>query len=450
MFENNPFYYRGPIRHPEDFYNRKVEVRRALHFLRAGQSVSVVGPRKIGKTSFLFHISNPKTFEEYGLASLQYLLVYVDCEGLYDLTREELYRYILDEISDKLAEEEIELRLEVGDETTTYLEFARAIKSITKKRRLVLIFDEFEGISTNPNLDTGFFAGLRGLSIQHKVALVTASKLPLDQIHSAKPDSLLSSHFFNIFLPLRLQLFNIEDSHRLIQESLTSTGITFSADTLDWVLRVGGRHPFFLQLAGDCAFELQATKGAVPSKTDHELLEERIKKEAAGHFRYYWNELNAQEQYVLAILPRLGGRCGYRETVGRLRDQCLIGDTNSTGYDYFSPLFGDFVAEQQVFGLLRAGPLVIDHRQRQAFLRGYLLELTDLSYDLVVYLMKREGETVSAEELDREVWQPADPTSGEERVKKAINSLRQKLGDDANLIITRRGRGYTFLTNPPT
>ena len=55
----NPFFYPGAIRDPVYFYNRQKETKQILERLGKGQSISVIGPRKIGKTSLLFHISRP-------------------------------------------------------------------------------------------------------------------------------------------------------------------------------------------------------------------------------------------------------------------------------------------------------------------------------------------------------------------------------------------------------
>ena len=50
----NPFFHRGPIRDRRYFFGRESETRRALQMLRQDQCVSIVGPRRIGKTSYLF------------------------------------------------------------------------------------------------------------------------------------------------------------------------------------------------------------------------------------------------------------------------------------------------------------------------------------------------------------------------------------------------------------
>ena len=72
----NPFFHRGPIRDPHYFYNRRKEVKRVLEMLGKGQSVSVIGPRKIGKTSLLFNISQPQVMQQHGLDLSQHLFVY--------------------------------------------------------------------------------------------------------------------------------------------------------------------------------------------------------------------------------------------------------------------------------------------------------------------------------------------------------------------------------------
>lgn len=46
------------------------------------QSCSVVGQRKIGKTSFLKHLRRPSTLRRYGLQPEDYFFVYFNFEGL--------------------------------------------------------------------------------------------------------------------------------------------------------------------------------------------------------------------------------------------------------------------------------------------------------------------------------------------------------------------------------
>ena len=60
---DNPFFHRGPIRRREYFCGRAQPVAQSLSLLRNGQNLALVGQRRIGKTSLLFHMADPAVFE---------------------------------------------------------------------------------------------------------------------------------------------------------------------------------------------------------------------------------------------------------------------------------------------------------------------------------------------------------------------------------------------------
>ena len=65
----NPFFHRGPVKSRGYFYGRTRETKRALQLLRNGQSVSIVGPRKIGKTSLLLHLMDESVLAAHGMCA---------------------------------------------------------------------------------------------------------------------------------------------------------------------------------------------------------------------------------------------------------------------------------------------------------------------------------------------------------------------------------------------
>lgn len=99
----NPFFHRGPIRNHRYFFGRTAETRRALQMLRNGQCVSIVGPRRIGRTSFLFHLCDPQVQERYLLGE-EYLFVYIDCQGMGNLDKPLFYQRVLERTQRALAE----------------------------------------------------------------------------------------------------------------------------------------------------------------------------------------------------------------------------------------------------------------------------------------------------------------------------------------------------------
>jgi predicted AAA+ superfamily ATPase len=52
--KENPYVFRGPVHDPDMFFGRTHELNEIAAFLRGNQSISIVGPRKVGKTSLLF------------------------------------------------------------------------------------------------------------------------------------------------------------------------------------------------------------------------------------------------------------------------------------------------------------------------------------------------------------------------------------------------------------
>src|SRR6185503_10123771 len=100
----NPFFHRGPVRDRAYFFGREYETSQVLSLLGNGQSISLVGQRRIGKTSLFFHLTNPEVFTRHGLNPSEHLFVYIDCGGLSSLDQPGLYRVLLEELGDALAD----------------------------------------------------------------------------------------------------------------------------------------------------------------------------------------------------------------------------------------------------------------------------------------------------------------------------------------------------------
>lgn len=89
---------------------------------------------------------------------------------------------------------------------------------------------------------------------------------------------------------------------------------------------------------------------------------------------------------------------------------------------------------------LDVGPVHIDIPKRYAFLDGRLLALTARELDLLIYLARRAGQTVSKAELVENVWDADEIVANV--VEVHVSRLRDKLGDAASLLETVRGQGY--------
>jgi DNA-binding winged helix-turn-helix (wHTH) protein/tetratricopeptide (TPR) repeat protein len=96
----------------------------------------------------------------------------------------------------------------------------------------------------------------------------------------------------------------------------------------------------------------------------------------------------------------------------------------------------------------RVGDLEVDVQARRVVRGGEEVHLTELSFDVLVTLLRRAPAIVSKKTLMREVW--PDIVVEPETVKKRIGLLRSALNDDdpeCCLIRVARGRGYGINAN---
>jgi hypothetical protein len=84
---------------------------------------------------------------------------------------------------------------------------------------------------------------------------------------------------------------------------------------------------------------------------------------------------------------------------------------------------------------------LLDVRQRQLLINGHRVDLTPKEFEVMHFLRERIGQTVPRTELLAAVW-GFDDDLGSNVVDAVIYRLREKLGDNADLIQTVRGVGY--------
>jgi DNA-binding response OmpR family regulator len=90
---------------------------------------------------------------------------------------------------------------------------------------------------------------------------------------------------------------------------------------------------------------------------------------------------------------------------------------------------------------LKFGVLEIDREQRRVLLNGSSVELTTREFNLLMHLAHKAGQVVTRTELLTEVWATQFDTESNV-VEVHVSRLRDKLGDQAAIIETVRGRGY--------
>ena len=122
--------------------------------------------------------------------------------------------------------------------------------------------------------------------------------------------------------------------------------------------------------------------------------------------------------------------------------------------DYIAKPFGTMELISRIKALLRrvsdapaesekleAGGLCVYPSRHEVIADGTMVTLTLKEYDLLLMLLRHQGEVFSRESLLREIW--GYDFAGESRtVDVHIRTLRQKLGSCGEVIQTIRGVGY--------
>jgi AAA+ ATPase superfamily predicted ATPase len=312
----NPFTFGNPIKDPARFYGRREDLRQIVNRLRssAHESTSIVGERRIGKTSLLKYLETPEVAAQFGLPPTEYCMVYIDFQGLTDITPERFWQRVLTKIERSIClpklTPEIQRVREMGDFDLFDLEdlFERiADRGLTT----VLMMDEFEYVTQNPNFGSDFFGGLRALAIHQNLPLLTATRRELvDLCHS---EELKGSPFFNIFANIVLRPFSRAEVLEMLDGYMAATPIQFSEREKELVLGLGGGYPFFTQMAGN--YLVEAKQKALDADALLQDVYVNFDAQADSHFSYMWSHSSESEKITLLTVLVLNQKKASKETI---------------------------------------------------------------------------------------------------------------------------------------
>lgn len=304
---DNPFTYGNPISEPSRFFGRQREVEQVFSRLlnREAESSSIVGERRVGKTSLLHYLAHPQVRQRFGVDSPRYVFIYTDLQMVdAAMTPDRLVRRLMRQLALQSPDDEVRSTAETLRQSEAIDNFALAdffdvvdMKDI----HVVMLLDEFEKVTTNPNFGPDFFYGLRSLAIQHNLTLVTSSRSELIELtHS---EAIKSSPFFNIFANINVRLFSDQEAQGLIAASLKDTSVQFSPAEINLLFQTAGYHPFFLQAA--CHFLFEAYLNCLEPAERVKFMLKEFGEEAAPHLDDYWSNSHDSEKIVLAALALL-------------------------------------------------------------------------------------------------------------------------------------------------
>ncbi|MBK6712109.1 MAG: hypothetical protein IPG51_17510 [Chloroflexi bacterium] len=163
-------------------------------------------------------------------------------------------------------------------------------------------------------------------------------------------------------MTLPLGLYSDEEAHTLFLARLKNTDITFKPALTAYLRFLVDPHPFSCMSPGITPTR-RCCKTRLEKPDDFSQLNDPIEMEADSHLSYLWQNLTAEEQYVLAIAD------GPIDSLRLLEQQCLLINTDGK-YTYANEILRRYVRRQEVRGLIQAGPFVIDQQRHRVWADG--------------------------------------------------------------------------------
>jgi S1-C subfamily serine protease len=222
-----PFYTKGRINDPNQFFNRERLVREIRSELQKRVSVSLVGDSQMGKSSLLYYLYATREQWLPGVA-VEYI----------DLQR------ILDECD--FCEEVLKRLGETGDTL-------RDLKRVLETRQVILLLDEVERMA-EPDFSPRLHDLLRSLGQEPSFAMCLATQRSLEAVFPAHTPGGVSP-FHNIFTRKTIGPFSPDEARRLVRDRLRGTGVDFDDREIERLLNESRCHPAALQRLAKELFE---------------------------------------------------------------------------------------------------------------------------------------------------------------------------------------------------
>ncbi len=360
----NPFSYGKPVDDPDRFIGHHREAEQVYsRLLSAFESTSIVGERRVGKTSLLKYLAHDQVVANFELDPQKYIFLYQDFQLLDESTvPTRFWKRVLRAVKRVVRKhEEIvdEIDIALKSETIDNYTLDDIFTLIDEEALyLVLLLDEFENVTRNQHFDNDFFGGLRSLAIHHNLALVTSSRQSLVELtHS---EEVRSSPFFNIFATINLRPFSEEEATELIERYLADTDIKFLISEINVIFAVAGYHPHFLQMA--CHHLFAAYTKDIDRTGRAQYVLDMVHSEATPLFWDYWHDSTSAQKIVLAVLAlreleREGGEDTLDElekyyhraeqVIGELERRALVIKNSETGgYHLFSTQLDEWIINE--------------------------------------------------------------------------------------------------------
>jgi len=324
----NPYTNRSAVRCESDFFGRERELQDIYTRVLGSQSVSLIGERRVGKSSLLNALMFSSQRLHHGVPE-EFRFILVDCQYIVGFEEEVFLEYLLTRIAEETSSE-------IGEPRRyTLRQVARKLHA--DGIRPVILMDEFDVFVDNERITMDFLSFLRSWSSEFSIPLVIVSREGSIDRLAESPTT--GSAFLNIFGIIYIGSFSENEASELVTVPAELAGEPFEPEQLLWILELAGHFPFFLQIACFHLFELN--RSGAPPQEKRELLKKNFAYETMPHFEYLLGRLSEGERAFLKAWGRRGDPSVDSIAASELRRKgILLGDAPPR---IFSKVFQELV-----------------------------------------------------------------------------------------------------------
>lgn len=292
-------------------------------------SVSVLGERRIGKSSLLNQIFTALA-QEPGL-----VCIHATAQNWNQSSQQAFYAALQQSISNAVG-------LAAYAPVPDYPAFRDFIGELARQYgyRFVLIIDEFEVMAGNPNFDTTFFFNLRALadSPGYRFGYLVSSRRPLKDL--CREHKIDASSFWNIFGAVhRVGLLEPAEAQALLSLPFQRTLPQATCPSAEVIFPLTGCHPLLLQLAANHYWI--AVDGGFTLADDDESLVLAIR----NYLEDFWFQRNREQ---LSLLIRAAAGCELKpspQLMELTQHGLLVKDPDNGRYSPFCKEFRRVIEE---------------------------------------------------------------------------------------------------------
>ncbi|MDQ2886250.1 MAG: hypothetical protein M3Y39_09210 [Chloroflexota bacterium] len=285
---HNPYVNTNTIRDQGMFFGRRALLRRIYGGLLSKQSISLIGLQRIGKSSLLHALPLRELQGNFADNLEKHIFVLLDLREYSQKSSDDFFEAVSKRI---LAQARKHLNLNHEPEEGADEFFALLTEIQEQGFHTVLLMDAFDNVARNSRFSWEFFSFLRSQATFGRASYVIATTAPLQKICHRDIEG---SPFFNIFAVQDVGALELEEARELILHPAQKVGLAFTPDEADWIIKLAGLHPFFIQQVCNYFFEEKLLHDG--AKVDRKHIKNQAYHALESHFNDIWERLPPDKQ----------------------------------------------------------------------------------------------------------------------------------------------------------